>query len=162
MDTQILLVEPAFKVENDLVIAASDYSISDITEPRVGEIADGTRIRNDDRLSFSGRVVYQGSNTPVPRDIGILVEVFDGELIWSDGSLGDSGEFMVEVPLSSAQSLQSSPSRTCLISITNIPGEGEDMSNQLVSQLFKYSLQVIVNVIIFFILRSPEFSEQRC
>jgi hypothetical protein len=141
MDTQILLVEHTFKVENDLVIAASDYSISDITEPRVGEIADGTRIRNEDRLSFSGRVVYQGSNTPVPRDIGILVEVFDGELIWSDGSLGDSGEFMVEVPLSSAQSLQSSPSRTCLISITNIPGEGEDMSNQLVST----TLQVIVD-----------------
>ena len=102
----------------------------------VGEIADGTRIRNNDRLSFSGRVVYQGSNTPVPRDIGILVEVFDGELIWSDGSLGDSGEFMVEVPLSSAQSLQSSPSRTCLISITNIPGEGEDMSNPHIQNCF--------------------------
>jgi len=141
MDTQILLVEHTFRVENDLVIAASDYSVSDITEPRVGEIADGTRIRNDDRLSFSGRVVYEGSDIPVPRDIGILVEVFDGELIWSDGSLGDGGEFLVEVPLSSAQSLQSSPSRTCLISITNIPGEGEDMSNQLVST----TLQVIVD-----------------
>ena len=141
MDTQILLIEHTFKVENDLVIAPSDYLISDISEPRVGEIADGTRIRNDDRLSFSGRVVYEGSNIPVPRDIGILVEVFDGELIWSDGSLGEEGEFLVEVPLSYAQSLQSSPSRTCLISITNIPGEGEDMSNQLVST----TLQVIVD-----------------
>ena len=141
MDTQILLIEHTFKVENDLVIAPSDYSVSDVSEPRVGEIADGTRVRNDDRLSFSGRVVYEGSNIPVPRDIGILVEVFDGELIWSDGSLSDGGEFLVEVPLSSAQSLQSSPSRTCLISITNIPGEGEDMSNQLVST----TLQVIVD-----------------
>ena len=141
MDTQILLIEHTFKVENDLVIAPSDYSVSDVSEPRVGEIADGTRVRNDDRLSFSGRVVYEGSNIPIPRDIGILVEVFDGELIWSDGSLGDGGEFLVEVPLSSAQSLQSSPSRTCLISITNIPGEGEDMSNQLVST----TLQVIVD-----------------
>ena len=140
-DTQILLIEHTFKVENDLVIAPSDYSVSDVSEPRVGEIADGTRVRNDDRLSFSGRVVYEGSNIPVPRDIGILVEVFDGELIWSDGSLSDGGEFLVEVPLSSAQSLQSSPSRTCLISITNIPGEGEDMSNQLVST----TLQVIVD-----------------
>lgn len=141
MDTQILLVEHTFKVENDLIIAPVDYSVLDISEPRVGEVADGSRVRKDDRLSFSGKVVYEGSNIPVPRDIGILVEVFDGELIWSDGSLGNEGEFLIEVPLSSAQSLQTSPSRTCLISITNIPGKGEDMSNQLVST----TLQVVVD-----------------
>jgi hypothetical protein len=141
MDTQILLIEHTFRVENDLMIAPDDYSILDISEPRVGEIADGSRVRKDDRLSFSGKVVYEGSNIPVPRDIGILVEVFDGEMIWSDGSLGESGEFLIEVPLSSAQSFQSSPFRTCLISVTNIPGEGEDMSNQLVST----TLQVVVD-----------------
>jgi hypothetical protein len=141
MDTKILLIEHTFKVENDLIIAPDDYSVLDISEPRVGEVADGSRVRNDDRLSFSGRVIYEGSNIPVPRDIGILVEVFDGEMIWSDGSLGENGEFLIEVPLSSAQSLQSSPARTCLISITNIPGEGEDMSNQLVST----TLQVVVD-----------------
>lgn len=141
MDTQILLIEHTFKVENDLIIAPDDYSILDISEPRVGEVADGSRVRKDDRLSFSGKVVYEGSNIPVPRDIGILVEVFDGEMIWSDGSLGENGEFLIEVPLSSAQSLQSSPSRTCLISVTSIPGRGEDMSNQLVST----TLQVVVD-----------------
>jgi hypothetical protein len=141
MDTQILLIEHTFKVENDLIIAPDDYSILDISEPRVGEVADGSRVRKDDRLSFSGKVVYEGSNIPVPRDIGILVEVFDGEMIWSDGSLGENGEFLIEVPLSSAQSLQSSPSRTCLISVTSIPGRGEDMSNQLVST----TLQLVVD-----------------
>ena len=140
-DTKILLIEHTFRVENDLIIAPDDYSILDISEPRVGEVADGSRVRNDDRLSFSGRVIYEGSSIPVPRDIGILVEVFDGEMIWSDGSLGEDGEFLIEVPLSSAQSLQSSPSRTCLISVTNIPGKGEDMSNQLVST----TLQVVVD-----------------
>lgn len=141
MDTKILLIEHTFKVENDLMIAPGDYSIRDISEPRVGDVSDGSRIRKDDRLSFSGRVVYQDSVIPVPTDIGILVEVFDGELIWSDGSLSNEGEFMIEVPLSSAISLQSSPSRTCLISVTSIPGKGEDMTNQLVST----TLQVIVD-----------------
>ena len=141
MDTKILLTEHTFRVENDLMIAPDDYSIRDISEPRTGEVADGSRVRNDDRLSFSGRVVYEGSNIAVPTDIGILVEVFDGELIWSDGSLTDEGGFMIEVPLSSAISLQSSPSRTCLISVSSIPGEGEDMTNQLVST----TLQVIVD-----------------
>ena len=37
------------------------------------------------------------------------------------------------MPLSSASTLQSSPTRTCLISITNIPGRGEDMTGTLVS-----------------------------
>ncbi|HJM54682.1 MAG TPA: CARDB domain-containing protein, partial [Poseidonia sp.] len=49
--------------------------------------------------------------------------------------------YSVEVPLSSATTLQSSPSRTCLISITNIPGRGEDMTGTLVST----TLQVIVD-----------------
>jgi hypothetical protein len=69
------------------------------------------------------------------------VEVFDGEKLWSDGSLTADGEYGVEVPLSSASTLQSSPSRTCLISITNIPGRGEDMTGTLVST----TLQVIVD-----------------
>ena len=85
----------------------------------------------DDRLAFTGRVVYEGSQTPAPRDVGILVEVFDGEKLWSDGSLTSDGGYAVEVPLSSALTLQSSPSRTCLISITNIPGRGEDMTGTL-------------------------------
>ena len=76
-----------------------------------------------------------------PRDVGILVEVFDGEKMWSDGSLTEQGHYSVEVPLSSATTLQSSPTRTCLISITNIPGRGEDMTGTLVST----TLQVIVD-----------------
>ena len=69
------------------------------------------------------------------------MEVFDGEKLWSDGSLTTDGGYAVEVPLSSALTLQSSPSRTCLISITNIPGRGEDMTGTLVST----TLQVIVD-----------------
>ena len=115
--------------------------VEDISEPRTGPVADGTRVRKDDRLAFSGRVVYEGSNVPAPRDVGILVEVFDGEKLWSDGSLTDDGEYLIEVPLDSAKTLQSSPTRTCLISITNIPGRGEDMTGTLVST----TLRVIVD-----------------
>jgi hypothetical protein len=139
--SRILLLEHTFRVENDLMLSPDDYSVEDISEPRTGPVADGTRVRKDDRLAFTGRVVYEGSQTPAPRDVGILVEVFDGEKLWSDGSLTADGGYSVEVPLSSASTLQSSPSRTCLISITNIPGRGEDMTGTLVST----TLQVVVD-----------------
>jgi hypothetical protein len=140
-DSQILLLEHTFRVENDLILAPSEYRVEDITEPRTGIVADGSRVRKDDRLAFTGRVVYEGSNVAAPRDVGILVEVFDGEKLWSDGSISSLGEFSVEVPLSSASTLQSSPTRTCLISITSIPGRGEDMTGTLVST----TLRVIVD-----------------
>ena len=140
-EDRILLLEHTFRVENDLMLAPSDYLVEDISEPRTGQIADGSRVRKDDRLAFTGTVVYEGSSVPAPRDVGILVEVFDGEKMWSDGSLTAQGHYAVEVPLSSATTLQSSPTRTCLISITNIPGRGEDMTGTLVST----TLQVIVD-----------------
>ncbi|MGB2037931.1 MAG: CARDB domain-containing protein, partial [Candidatus Poseidoniaceae archaeon] len=61
--------------------------------------------------------------------------------LWSDGSLTEDGEYLIEVPLDSAKTLQSSPTRTCLISITNIPGRGEDMTGTLVST----TLRVVVD-----------------
>jgi hypothetical protein len=140
-EDRILLLEHTFRVENDLMLAPSDYLVEDISEPRTGQVADGSRVRKDDRLAFTGTVVYEGSSVPAPRDVGILVEVFDGEKMWSDGSLTSEGEYSVEVPLSAASTLQSSPTRTCLISITNIPGRGEDMTGTLVST----TLQVIVD-----------------
>ena len=140
-DSQILLLEHTFRVENDLMLSPTEYLVEDISEPRTGIVADGSRVRKDDRLAFTGRVVYEGSTIAAPRDVGILIEVFDGEKMWSDGSISSSGEFSVEVPLSSASTLQSSPTRTCLISITNIPGRGEDMTGTLVST----TLQVIVD-----------------
>ena len=139
--SRILLLEHTFRVENDLMLSPSDFAVEDISEPRTGPVADGSRVRKDDRLGFTGRVVYEGSQTPAPRDVGILVEVFDGEKLWSDGSLTVDGGYALEVPLSSASTLQSSPSRTCLISITNIPGRGEDMTGTLVST----TLQVVVD-----------------
>jgi hypothetical protein len=139
--SRILILEHTFRVENDLMLSPTDFEVEDISEPRVGPVADGSRVRKDDRLAFTGRVVYEGSQTAAPRDVGILVEVFDGENLWSDGSLTDEGGYSVEVPLSSALTLQSSPSRTCLISITNIPGRGEDMTGTLVST----TLQVTVD-----------------
>ncbi|RJU88154.1 MAG: hypothetical protein DWC05_01375 [Candidatus Poseidoniales archaeon] len=139
--SRILLLEHTFRVENDLMLSPTDFAIEDISEPRTGPVADGSRVRKDDRLGFTGRVVYEGSQTPAPRDVGILVEVFDGEKLWSDGSLTVDGGYALEVPLSSASTLQSSPSRTCLISITNIPGRGEDMTGTLVST----TLQVVVD-----------------
>ena len=92
-------------------------------------------------MEFSGRVVYEGSKVPAPRDASIVIEVFDGEKVWSDGSLTEDGGYSVEVPLSSAETLRSSPTRTCLISIGGIPGSGEDMTGQTVST----TLQVIVD-----------------
>ena len=140
-DSELLILEHTFRVENDFTLSPTDYMVEDVSEPRTGQVADGTRVRKDDRLAFSGRVVYEGSNVPAPRDVGILVEVFDGEKLWSDGSLTNDGEYLIEVPLDSAKTLQSSPTRTCLISITNIPGRGEDMTGTLVST----TLRVIVD-----------------
>jgi hypothetical protein len=140
-DSRILLLEHTFRVENDLVLASDSFEVNDVSEPRTGPVADGTRVRKDDRLAFTGRVVYEGSDIAAPRDLGILVDVFDGEKTWSDGSLTENGGYEVEVPLSSASTLQSSPTRTCLISITNIPGRGEDMTGTLVST----TLRVLVD-----------------
>jgi len=131
--TIYIIYEHTFTVENDLVLSANDFLVEDISEPRTGIIADGSRVRNDDRLEFTGRVVYEGSNIPAPRDQSIIIEVFDGERIWSDGSLSADGGYTIEVPLSGAPSLANSPTRTCLISIKEIPGNGQDMTGQSVS-----------------------------
>ena len=139
--TRHIIGEHTFTVENDLVLDASSFLVEDISEPRTGIVADGSRVRNDDRLEFTGRVVYEGSNVPAPNDASIVIEVFDGESTWSDGSLADDGGYSVEVPLSHAETLQSSPTRTCLISIGGIPGEGEDMTGQTVST----TLRVVVD-----------------
>ena len=139
--TRHIISEHTFTVENDLVLDASSFLVEDISEPRTGIVADGSRVRNDDRLEFTGRVVYEGSNVPAPNDASIVIEVFDGQSVWSDGSLSDSGEYSVEVPLSHAESLRSSPTRTCLISIGGIPGTGEDMTGQTVST----TLRVVVD-----------------
>ncbi len=139
--TRHIIAEHTFTVENDLVLEPSSFLVQDISEPRTGIVADGSRVRNDDRLEFTGKVVYEGSNVPAPKDAAIVIEVFDGESIWSDGSLDDDGGYSVEVPLSSALTLQSSPTRTCLISISGIPGDGEDMTGQTVST----TLRVIVD-----------------
>ena len=139
--TRHIIAEHTFTVENDLVLEASSFLVEDISEPRTGIVADGSRVRNDDRLEFTGRVVYEGSNTPGPNDESIVIEVFDGETIWSDGSIGEDGSYSVEVPLSYAESLKSSPTRTCLISIGGIPGTGEDMTGQTVST----TLRVVVD-----------------
>ena len=140
-DDMLLILEHTFRIENDFTLSPTDYTVEDVSEPRTGQVADGTRVRKDDRLAFSGRVVYEGSNVPAPRNVGILVEVFDGEKLWSDGSLTEDGEYLIEVPLDSAKTLQSSPTRTCRISITNIPGRGEDMTGTLVST----TLRVVVD-----------------
>ncbi len=139
--TRLIIAEHTFTVENDLVLDASTFLVEDISEPRTGLVADGSRVRNDDRLEFSGRVVYEGSNVPAPQDASIEVEVFDGQSVWSDGSLGDDGSYSIEVPLAHAESLRSSPTRTCLISIAGIPGAGEDMTGQSVST----TLRVVVD-----------------
>ena len=139
--TRHIIAEHTFTVENDLVLEASSFLVEDISEPRTGIVADGSRVRNDDRLEFTGRVVYEGSNVPAPNDASIVIEVFDGESIWSDGSIGEDGSYSVEVPLSHAETLQSSPTRTCLISIGGIPGKGEDMTGQTVST----TLRVVVD-----------------
>ena len=130
-----------FKVENDLVLSPGSFLISDVSEPRTGPIADGSRVRSDDRLAFTGRVVFEGSNAPAPRNVGVQVEVFDGISVWTDGSFDADGSYNVEVPLSTAQSLVTSETRVCLISITGIPGFGEDMTGNTVAT----TLRVIVD-----------------
>ena len=66
-DSELLILEHTFRVENDFTLSPTDYIVEDISEPRTGPVADGTRVRKDDRLAFSGRVVYEGSNVPAPR-----------------------------------------------------------------------------------------------
>lgn len=139
--TRHIISDHTFTVENDLVLDVSSFLVEDISEPRTGIVADGSRVRNDDRLEFTGRVVYEGSNVPAPNDESIVIEVFDGQSVWSDGSIADDGGYSVEVPLSHAESLRSSPTRTCLISIGGIPGTGEDMTGQTVST----TLRVVVD-----------------
>ncbi|MBT3772228.1 MAG: hypothetical protein HOF90_04945 [Euryarchaeota archaeon] len=139
--TRLEFADNSFRVENDLVLSASSFLVSDVTEPRVGPIADGSRVRSDDRLSFSGKVIFEGSDTPAPLSVGIKVDVFDGVSIWSDGSLDDTGGYTVEVPLSAATSLASSETRVCLISISGIPGRGQDMTGSSVST----TLRVVVD-----------------
>ena len=139
--TRHIISEHTFTVENDLVLDASSFLVEDISEPRTGIVADGSRVRNDDRLEFTGRVIYEGSNVPAPNDASIAIEVFDGQSVWSDGSIASDGGYSVEVPLSHAETLRSSPTRTCLISITGIPGTGEDMTGQTVST----TLRVVVD-----------------
>lgn len=140
-DTRIEFSDHTFRVENDLVLAPMDFLIRDTTEPRTGPIADGSRVRSDDRLSFTGRVVYEGSNTPAPRSLGIQIDVFDGVSVWSDGSLEEDGGYNVEVALSAATGLASAETRVCLISISGIPGHGEDMTGNTVAT----TLRVVVD-----------------
>jgi len=131
--TRIEFDEYTFSVENDLVLDASTYLVEDVAEPRVGQVDDATPVRPDDRLRWSGRVVYEGSNVPAPNDLGITVEVFDGVEYWSDGSLTDDGRFGIEVPLNAATTLQSAESRTFLTGVRNVPGRGEDMTRSTVA-----------------------------
>ena len=102
------------------MLSPTDFAVEDISEPARDRWPTAA-VSGRTTVGLHRSRVYEGSQTPAPRDVGILVEVFDGEKLWSDGSLTSDGGYAVEVPLSSALTLQSSPSRTCLISITNIP-----------------------------------------
>ena len=136
----IEFVDRTFYVENDLVLEASSYTITDVMHPRVGPIDSSTSIRPDDRIQWTGRVVYEGSQTPPPNNLGIVVDVFDGVQMWSDGSLTENGDYMVEVPLSAAPTLASAETRTFLTGITGIPGRGEDMTRDSVSTTLQLSV----------------------
>ena len=92
--------------------AGNEYSASDTASSM-------PKPEDDEGLEFTGRVVYEGSNVPAPNDESIVIEVFDGESIWSDGSIADDGSYSVEVPLSHAESLKSSPTRTIIDRIEN-------------------------------------------
>ena len=131
--TRIEFIEHTFSVENDLVLDASSYIVEDVAEPRTGSLDDATPVRPDDRLRWSGRVVYESSGVPAPNDLGITVEVFDGVQYWSDGSLTDDGAFSIEVPLTAASALQSAETRTFLTGVRNVPGRGEDMTRDTVA-----------------------------
>ena len=130
---RIIFTEHTFRVENDLVIDSNSYIVEDVQEPRLGPVSDGSRVVPNDRLRWSGRIVYEGSEMPAPKNLGITMEVFDGIQYWSDGSLTDNGGFSIEVPLSAAPTLASSESRTFLAGVRNIPGRGEDMTRDTVS-----------------------------
>jgi len=131
--TRIEFIEHTFSVENDLVLDAATYIVEDVAEPRTGPLDDATPVRPDDRLRWSGRVVYESSGVPAPNDLGITVEVFDGVQYWSDGSLTDDGAFSIEVPLTAATTLQSAETRTFLTGVRNVPGRGEDMTRDTVA-----------------------------
>ena len=133
-------VDQTFHVENDLVLEASSYGVHDVMEPRTGPIDTSTAIRADDRIQWTGRVVYEGSSTAPPNNLGISVEVFDGVQMWSDGSLTENGEYMVEVPLNAAPTLASADTRTFLSSIAGIPGRGEDMTRDTVATTLQLSV----------------------
>ncbi|MEC8722173.1 MAG: CARDB domain-containing protein, partial [Candidatus Thermoplasmatota archaeon] len=91
-------------------------------------------------IQWTGRVVYENSQTPPPNNLGIVVEVFDGVQMWSDGSLTENGDYMIEVPLSAAPTLASAETRTFLTGITGIPGRGEDMTRDSVSTTLQLSV----------------------
>ena len=131
--TRVIFEEHTFRVENDLVLDADSYMVEDVQEPRTGVLSDGSRVVPNDRLRWSGRVVYEGSDVPAPRNLGITVETFDGVQYWSDGSLTEEGGFSLEVPLGAAPSLASSEMRTFLTGIRNVPGRGEDMTRDTVA-----------------------------
>ena len=131
--TRIEFIDQTFSVENDLVLDASTYVVEDVAEPRTGPLDDATPVRPDDRLRWSGRVVFESSGIPAPNDLGITVEVFDGVQYWSDGSLTDNGAFSIEVPLTAAATLQSAETRTFLTGVRNVPGRGEDMTRDTVA-----------------------------
>jgi len=131
--TRIVFLEHTFSVENDLVLDPTTYVVEDVAEPRIGPLDDATPVRPDDRLRWSGNVVYEGSNVPAPNDLGITVEVFDGVQYWSDGSLSEEGGFSIEVPLTAAPTLQSAETRTFLTGVRNVPGRGEDMTRDTVA-----------------------------
>ncbi len=137
---RIEFIDQTFRVENDLVLDPGTYAVTDVSEPRTGPVDDATTVRPDDRLAWSGRVVYEGSNVAPPNNIGIEVEVFDGVQGWSDGSLSEHGEFALEVPLSAASALASSETRTFLTGIRNIPGRGEDMTRNTVATTLQLSV----------------------
>ena len=60
--------------------------------------------------------------------------------MWSDGSLTENGEYMVEVPLNAAPTLASADTRTFLSSIAGIPGRGEDMTRDSVATTLQLSV----------------------
>ena len=42
-DSELLILEHTFRVENDFTLSPTDYIVEDISEPRTGPVADGTR-----------------------------------------------------------------------------------------------------------------------
>ena len=52
-DDMLLILEHTFRIENDFTLSPTDYTVEDVSEPRTGQVADGTRVRKDDRLAFS-------------------------------------------------------------------------------------------------------------